>query len=726
MNFDHNISPLPPYSKEQWLPTVFLAEHPEAFGFVSEAVPVATRTLLVSADGKPSKRGMIPPTYIYPYNEANRLFESLFSEMLDSSEENLDIINRSLTGTENGYEHLVSRYAAVMAQAMTLQTMRATPSEYVSESSATEYYANRLGENIAAGLFRLRRAMADFGGLAPSAESDFSVSLAACKIENLQGDEFAINMFGAGNFKFFLLDYEGMKVLWEEKLPRIEALEPSESAPAVATKTVVLQKTMPFAVVVLSDGACDRSGDTNSASGLLRNQNALVWRERMKLEEVMLRMIVGSQSEYTFASRAVQYFSGHIVSDDSASGAFTLVGTSYDIFATECRRRLEVLEDAMTLLPDGYDTENPPSIKDFDETESAFLDDLQARYPTLRAITSATLARHIKIAIMGIINNNTAELEGDSVIPLDYIKTVYRSFDCENDSDREQLAVNQKLIAELMASNWITLRPLFCYAADGESGSSPMREENAAAYSACLEMNETLTRLAQRRTALIDSLYSEMKLCAEILEAQKEGLVHNRISEQNFDSVMKLLTENIPSAAEALREEWNESSVTARNMLAAYTAERERLFWSDVDNALVPCYEAVLDGSVGSGFWGDIKETGRFTLNDGDASDVERLLDMIQIISDSCGEMYDAITARAAVKRTVQHISGDSGWNKTCLRAMLREFSGWEDSDVARIDDSVRSEYRAMVGRWREAQTLVNKQKEAFADYYKVYTAFAQ
>ena len=726
MNFDYNISPLPPYQKQQWLPTAFLAENPEAFGFVSEAFPIATRSMLVSADGKPTKKGMIPPTYVYPYNDLNRLFDSLFADVLDNSEENLDIIEKSLVGTENGYEHLVTRYAAVMSQALACQTMRSTPSDYSTEKTGAEYFADRLGKNIAVGLSRLRDAMAEFGGLAPSAAEDFSVSLAVCRIDNVSGDEFAINMFGAGNFKFFLLDYEGMKVLWEEKLPRIDAADSSEAAPALAYKTVTLKKTMPFAVIVLSDGACDHSGDSNSTSAVSTSREALVWRERMKLEEVMLRMIVGSANEQGFEARCMQYFSGHIVSDDSASGAMTLVGTSYDIFSTECRRRLEVLENTMTLLPDGYDAQDPPSISDFDTTESVFLDDLAERYPSLRSTTAATLSRHIKIAIMGILNNNTSELEEDSVVPLDYIRQVYRLFDSENDSDRAQLQVNQRLICELMADNWITLRPLFCYPAEGEDEDNEYRAEDAAAYSRCLEMNEELTRLANRRTSLIDSLYKEVKQCAELMTEKRDELVLNRIPRADFDDISGRLIDKIPSAAEALRAEWDESSDRARDLLAKYSAARAELFANDVKYALVPCYDSILDGSVGNGFWSEIKENVLQTMDDESAPDVLRIVDMIKIISDNCGEIYDAIGTRAAEKRTVRHISGDSTWNKICLRAMMRELPGWEDSDIARIDDSMRSEYRAMIARWREALTLVNKQKEAFAEYYKVYTAFAQ
>lgn len=726
MNFDYNISPLPPYKKEQWLPTVFLAENPEAFGFVSEATPLATKSMIASADGKPSKKGMIPSTYVYPYNDINRLFDSLFSGALDNSEENLDIISKSLTSTENGYEHLVSRYAAVMSQALACQTMRATPSEYSGARTSAEYFADRLGKNISLGLARLRNSMVDFGGLAPSAMGDFSVSLAVCRIDNISGDEFAINMFGAGNFKFFLLDYEGMKMLWEEKLSRIDANDSPDSAPAVAYKTVRFKKTMPFAIIVLSDGASDRSGDSNSAASVFDNGDALIWRARMKLEEVMLRMIVGSISEQGFAARCTQYFSGHIVSDDSASGAMVLVGTSYDIFSTECRRRLEVLEHAMTLLPDGYDPENPPTISDFDTTESVFLDGLTDRYPSLRSVTAATLSRHIKIAIMGILNNNTSNLEEDTVVPLDYIRQVYRSFDSENDIDRAQLQINQKLISDLMANNWITLRPLFCYPAEGEDPDNEYRVQNALEYSKCIEMNETLTRLANRRNALIDELYAQVKSCVELMSSERDELVFNRISRPKFDDITARLTEIIPSAADALRAEWDENSEYAGEMVAQYSTNRASLFESDVKCALVPCYDSILDGSVGNGFWSEIKENIRLTLDADASADVLRIIDMINIISDNCGEIYDAITTRAAEKRTVRHISGDAAWNKTCLRAMLRELPGWEDSDAARIDDSMRSEYRAMISRWREALTLVNKQKEAFLEYYKVYTAFEE
>lgn len=724
MNFDYNISPLPPYSKEQWLPTAFLAENPEAFGFVSEAVPIATRDMIVSADGKPSKKGMIPPTYVYPYNDINRLFDSLFSRALDNSEENLDIIAKSLVGTENGYEHLVSRYAAVMSQAMACQTMRATPSDYAGISTTSEYFADKLGKNIAAGLSLLRDSMTEFGGLAPSAREDFSVSLAVCRIDNVSGDEFAINMFGAGSFKFFLLDYEGMKVLWEDKLPRIEASD--SDAPAIAHKTVTFKKTTPFAVIVLSDGACDRSGDSNSTYTLNDNSEALVWRERMKLEQIMLRMIVGSIGEQGFEARCVQYFSGHIVSDDSASGAMTLVGTSYDIFSTECRRRLEVLENTMTLLPDGYDVQNPPSVSDFDTTESVFLDGLTERYPSLRAITSATLSRHIRIAIFAILNNNTAELEEDSVVPLDYIREIYRSFDCENDGDRSQLQVNQRLMSKLMADNWITLRPLLCYPAEGEDEDNEYRYENNLKYAECLEMNEELTRLASRRAALIDKLYDEVKSCAELMLKEKDELLLNRIPRSRFDDISDRLTQAIPDAADALRTEWNEYSEAARELLEKYSVARAELYAEDTDHGLVPCYESIMDGSVGNGFWSEIKEKVRLIHEGEAADDVFRIVDMINIISDNCGEIYDAIATRAAEKRTVRHISGDGAWNKTCLRAMLRELPGWEDSEAARIDDSMRSEYRAMIARWREALSLVNRQNEAFAEYYKVYTAFAE
>lgn len=723
MSYRQNITPLPQYSKDQWLPTVFLAENPEAFGFVSEALPVATKTLIVSADGKPAGKGMIPPTFIYPYNDCDQLFDSLFGGILDGSDENSDIVNRSLTSTENGYEHLVSRYSAVLAQALAVQTMRALPSEY--EGDAVTYYAEQLGLNISHGLYALRNKMSEFGGLAPTAQSDFSVSLAVCKIDNLQGDEFAINMFGSGNFRFFLLDYEGMKVLWDENLPRTEAHSPTEQAAAIASKTVVVQKTMPFAIIVLSDGAADRSGDSNSVVALAdKNHRAHVWRDRMKVEEVMLRMIVGSQNENTFATRAEQYFSGHIVSDDSASGAFTLIGTSYDIFCAECRKRLEVLENTMTLLPDGYDEEAPPSIRSFEEAESAFIDELFIRYPSLRNTTSVILSRYIKIAVMGIINNGYTDSEDDAVISNKYIYDVYRSFDSENDEDRRQLAVNQKLLDQLMTDNWITLRPLLCYAMEDDGDNDVIRAENDAVYAQCIDMNAQLTSLASSRTEIIESLYSRVKECVEIMIAQKDNLIHNRIPADLFSSVIGMLTEDIPADAARLDAEWREKSDIAAELLQRYTAVRAELFRSDVDNMLVDCYDSVLDGSVSDGFWMQVRENISLVASEDDVDEVDKLVNMMKIISDSCGEIDDRISARAAEKRTVQHISGDVFWNKTCLAAMLRELPGWEDSEAARIDDVVHTEYRAMVARWREALALVNKQKEAFEAYRKVYNSF--
>ena len=725
------MAPLSPYEKGENLPTAFLAENPEAFGLVSDVYPVALKTLLIAADGQTDRRGMIPPTYVFPSSDINELFEKLLGGILRNNDENHDLVARTLTAGENGYEHLVSRYAAVVAQAVALRVMREKPPSLQLSGGYADYYSRRLGQEIPTALAALRACMNNLGGLTAGAAAYFSSALAICRIDNTEGDNFVINMFGAGDFRFYLLDSDGLKLLWDEDLPLLSADDTVVTDDRrVAHKAVVVDKSKPFAVIVLSDGAYESKDSSDDRRILQKGASAaLAWRDRMRLEESILRVISSTVREDQFSQKAEQYFSGHIIGDDSASGAMTLVGCSFEKLCNDCRTRLTSLEATITLLPNGYDTDNPPYQPDFDDVESDFLDDLFKKYGELRNISARILSARLQTMLNEMSDGDTAASE-DEVVPRDYLARVYRSFDCENDDDRAQLEKNSKLLVQLISENWITLRPILTEAGreEGTHESNAMRrarESNDNMYRDCLELNSTLGSIRAERRALLSELCKKLENIFDILDTEERNIIYDRVGTDTLDLWFNSLSSDIPRLAASLKDSLDASAERSRSMFAAYSAQRYALFEADISAELAPYYGAIMKGTAGAGHWAEMFMLCNGIDDSGTRTDVSKLLSMLKVISESSGEISDRIEARAAETRTVRRLSSDHAWTKKALRATLHDLPGWEDGEGMRIGDSVRIEYRAMVRRWKENGALIAKQIAAFDAYYKVYTALS-
>ena len=345
--------------ESHWLDTAFLSENPESFGQVAEARPIATHDLLVAVNGYVGGDGSHTPAFTVEEPGIYGLLEEVYGDILPPTEENLRVLRHTFGESDVRQDHLISRYCAVLAQAEALNILRGE-----GAGKPYERVARLLTKAIPASLQRLRTAMQESEILLRGDDDLFSVSLGACRIRHTGHAAYEVDIFSAGDFGFYLLDEYGMAPLWQNTSP---VLSP-DSEEWVTGHTVTVEHTGPFAVVMLSHSLCGEKAAEGRGGADAPGRK---WRHRMRLEEQLLRVITSVSQEEDFGARAARVYAGHAAARDCGTGCLTYRRGSYENFRMVCQNRLQVLEDLIAMLPDGYDLRYASEQRPLAEVEAA-------------------------------------------------------------------------------------------------------------------------------------------------------------------------------------------------------------------------------------------------------------------------------------------------------------------------------------------------------------------
>lgn len=696
----------------------FLAENPEAFGLISDACPLATKHLLVAANGHSTEAGAGTPTYELTYPGVDGLL-ALYGHILPHTDETEDALQAAFGDNRTVTEHPISRYCAILAEVTALRVLRGA-----ANGASYEQTRLMLDDEICHNLAALRLLLSAQETDVPLDDDQFEVSLGICRLREADAGEYIADIFTAGDFRVYILDEQGMAPMWRITTPKISP----DSRDVLRGKSIRFRHPEPFAVLLLSDSVCSLSPSEHRG---LKGHPGLIWRYRMRLEDYFMRLLTDCVREHEFGERATRFFLGRSHSWDSASGAMTVLrdGISYEVFRLRCQNRLSRLGHLIELLPNGYDTDKVPSQPTRSETELEFLTGRLERNPVLSDDLSDALRRCV---LEKFARDDGAELCPPPADVPDYrrltaaeIGEVFRTFDAESDGDRARIAENSAALRESISEHWITLRPVLMDRALTEDVKiAHARKADDRTYRACLEMNSRLSDVLAHRHAIVTRLQDLLSDSLDVLEAEGNDWICARAGAERADLWAGGLADTLPELLAELRTEWAEDTEQYRRLLAAYTAEREYLFRRDTDPAhgcFAASWQAILEGRLPEERWAQYREWLESTPK---TAAFAPLLSTLQRISMGTGTLRSRIRARAAENRTARQLSHDPDLRIAALRGAAYEDADWGEAVVSVMDTATRNDFRATVRRWQETCELIAEQKAAFKAYSDMFHTY--
>ena len=543
-----------------------------------------------------------------------------------------------------------------------------------------------------------------------------------CRVTETAFHTYDIDIYATGGYRVYLLDRHGMSRLWHAGDTAFVA----GRGEIIGGRRVRIERSEPFAVVLLSESICALSTVERRATD---DAPGMIWRYRMRLEDQILRQITGSAREKDVGENATRFFTGRANGRSCASGAILGAGGTFDNLRSVCRERFHELENAVALLPDGYDPDGVQMQSSLDEVEHDFIRRAFRAYPRLLERTVEVLSAACVARLYG--EEQVAEDtdgQGARKLTSAYVHDVFRTFDKENDADREQIERNRRVIRSLLCDHWITLRPLLCGPAfDKDAESARTRADET--YETCLRLNRRMSALLASRRAYLDEVEDRLADSLDVFRARRDDYLYGRAGDDSFDNWSADLVGDAcgrESVAEMLSRTavaWRRGSEEYRALMTAYTAEREVLFSGDActeGGAWYDAYTAVTDGTLDDDTW----ETYITRAMQDDRTDPYRdLLETVRTVSEQIRALTERIASRGAEKKMIFTVTGDSEWQIACMRAALAEDASWGEEVHRLVDDTLRAEYRTAVRHWYETKELLYRRRVAYETYRDMYVA---
>lgn len=701
------------YSGERYDPTAhllggmaFLAESPEAYGFLPYAHPAVTSEFMVATNGQQAAGKVTIPTFPVEVGGVDGLLDTLYGGLVSRSADNIALLKATFGECEGVQEHPIARYCAALAEITALQLLHGEARE-----ASFEQTCRLLGREISKGLSRLR----DILGRDGSAEGDsiyYTVSLGACRVASVGEGGYVLDIFSAGDFRVFLLDRDGLSPLWLTDTPVL-----SPDAEIIPTgRSLRLYHPEPFAILLLSDSVCALPAAEMRA---LRENSGLVWRYRMRLEDQLLRLITSCVREQEFGERAAHFFTGHSRGRDSASGGMMLLRgeASYEVFRSLCDDRLSGLESMISLFPEGYDPNRPPVLLSREDMEREYIRQLLTKEPGLLDRVSEGIRQ-------GALQKLRQGQEGDVPPPPDVpayhrlsygeVWETFRRYDRENDVDRERVRENRRILRDHLTDHWIALRPCLRGLSD-----APVSEVAQRSYAACVELKRTLGGMLAYRQGVMARLEGLLSDSLEILRAEGVDWVEGRAGDGCLATWARGLTESLPPTVTPLLEGWQEQTEAYRSLLSAYTHERELLFCLDAEEGFFASdWQGIYEGTLSDHRWEQLCGAMKPDMPYGD------MMKALCRLSKGTGELLSRMEGRGAERRMARELADRDELQIAALRASVYEDMDWGESVVAVLEPSQRKSYREAVRRWQESCELAARRAEVFEGYVRMYGTY--
>ncbi len=731
-----------------FLKTPFLSASPESFGLVPDACPVATRYMLIGADGHEAESGGRSPQYSCPGGGADNLLSRLYP-MLPQDAVTADLIRMTLGGDcDTPQEHLLARLCAVLVEVAAFHILSSDPD--FTEASG------EMNRKLPACLDSFRQLIQKKGTQDESGEQEresrteqkepelpaeavygeeyYQVSFGACRVcpTGKESGDFSVEVYAAGDFCVYLLDGNGLSPLW---INRNRPLSPGR-CPEVICRTVDIHHPEPFALLLLSDGLC-QSARTNRRTAM--EAPGRLWRGRMQLEEQILHAFIGADREEEFGRVAAQVFAGRATGRDSMSGAMTLLSsgdTSYDVFRALCRERLSTVQEMLSLIPEDYDPDREVRQDTLAHTERAFAAELFRTRPQLLDKTLDMLGICIRDRLAVALSHSetiqtptmsTAEGESTGELTPDVVYGVYRRFDRENDGDRAQILKNRKVIRRTLSGHWVTLRPLLCGVQGAVTGIGKAEEDiGQRMYQACLDMNNRLESMLTERRARLEHVKELLSGSLTVLNGSCDDWIIGRGSRSGVSEWLRDLTETLPPLLEPMKDGWAQETERFRSLQTAYTSEREALFTYDTDaghGILYDTFARMMDGTLPDDTWEAFRQAaeGKTQL-----AGYGEMLKALRVVSGEIGALNRTVEGRAAERRCVLTMRAEFDWQFACLRASVYRDTSWHPDIETLLDPGTRNSYLQTVKQWQQTEALHTRQRQIFEAYQSMYETYVQ
>ena len=720
----------------------FLSENPESFGLIPDARPLATKYLLIGANGHSAESGEYAPVYEMENVGIDGLF-ALYGDLLPRTVETVDALETAFGDSRLLQAHPVSRYCATLAELTALQVM--TGGAYNASPEQTRLLLNVAVErNLAA----LRRTLRSRPGDFYCADDYFSVSVGICRILPEGEGNYAVDIFAAGDFRVYLLDGAGMAPLWQTSTP---VAGPGRTD-AFRTHRVRVHRDGPFALLLLSESVCALStAETRSLRGSLGgsagssavsapagaagSHPGRIWKYRLRLENYFMRLLTDCVREHEFGERASRFFVGRSHGRDSASGALTLMrnGGSYDDFLTQCQARLAELGRLSEILSDDDKPAETARPETRSEAELAYLRKLlRENVPLSNRLTEA-----LRQCVLHKLEEDgeTPPLPGEASDQAgDYVRLSrrevwesFRRYDCENDGDRARIETNRRTLREYLSEHWISLRPYLTSHTFGNGADADSHcRIGDRMYRTCMEMNGRLTDMLLNRSRRILSAETLLSDGLNHIAAEGNDWIYGRADGDRAEQWAESLTEKMAELLASLRSDWRQDTEAYRSLLTAYSAQREALFRHDVRPGLgvfAKDWTMILDGALPESRWALFG--GRLT-DDPETAELSEMLESLHRISRGTGALLGRIRDRAAESRVARELADKPELRVAALRGAAYEDADWGDAVIAVMDTATRNDFRATVRRWEEARRLEEEKRQAYRRYGAMYTEFTE
>ncbi len=725
----------------------FLSENLDAYGFVSDAYPVATERWLIAANGREAETGTA--TFTYPNIDAvEGLYKNVFNGLILEDATTTDILTRTFSSNPELMEHPVARYVAALSECVALRVLGET-----DDAVPRKTLASRMGASVSGALNALREYIC-CDRLTARDDQLYTASLAVCRMMTRGEGTYILDWLVAGDYRAFLLDSDGLRPL---HLPQTGGISPEIGTPPDG-KRIVLHHPAPFALLLLSGSACEVSATEEQSR---RENPGLVWLYRMRLEANLLRILTACGRVTDFGDRAGRFFTGRANGRESASGAMAYFGegASFAEFRADCLARLRHLEDLIALLPDGYDPSAAHRMPSRAEAENAYIRRLLARERGLSERTSDALCALALKRLHGAAPEEAVPPPADvpdyrRLLPGDITET-FRIYDRENDEDYAFIRRNSAALREYLSENWVTLRPILLSAsedacADGsvemlneddeeivfigsvegtdkatDATHTPVGRAADRAYRAVLRLNARLSELHRRRSTCTEGVAHALEAQVRILRANGKDWLHGRAGDGQAcawaDNAADALSEQLRRFANT----YESTEASYRSLLTAYLSERDRLFALDTADggAFAAAWTAMLEGRLPVADWAAY----RSAIADATAADGEayvELWDDLHVISQGTGAHYAQIRSRAADTRMARDLAAREELRIAAVRASAYQDADWGEPVCALLDPTHRTSYAAMVRRWKESCELLVRQEAAYREYRALYDEY--
>ena len=697
----------------------FLSENPEAYGLIPDAQPLAAHHLLVAANGHSPEGGMGSPLYETAGTGVGDLEQNLYRSILPHTEECAHLLRAAFGDRCDRREHPVARYSAALAEAVAFR--------YLQNTDSSSFYAHTcavLSHEVSTALKRLRDVLGSARESEAFDDVFFTVSMGICRVDELGGGRYALDLFMAGDFRLYLLDENGMAPLWCTPTPVFSY----NSEEPFSGRRMEIHHPKPFALLLLSESICALNAAEYRAAS---ERQAWVWRYRMRLEDYCMRLLTDCIREAEFGERAARFFTGRTHGRESASGAITFLlgGSSYEFFRSGCQSRLGVLEKAAALMPNGFDPMDavpPPSRMD---VEMTYLRRLLEQTPGLSDRLDAALRAMI---LEQIAHGERSTPPPPEDVPeyrrpvLEETLEVFRRYDRENAGDHACISENRHALRESLSDHWITLRPYLLDTPMAEEDDSRLRHRTMGnrIYEICLDMNRRLSEMLTAREQHLQEIRTVLEDSLEILDTRGNDWVCGRAGTDSSDAWIDGLHQKLPPLLGHLQIEWKEDTQQYRSLLAAYMAERERLFRMDIHPELgdfAASWQGIREGTLSEEVWEGFN---RRLEADPTVAGFTELLGTLRRISLGTGALQKRIRARAAESRAARDLAGRPDLRVAALRGAAYEDRAWGSGVIAVMDTATRNDFRATVRRWKENCELFDLQSQAFGIYRSMYEAY--